>query len=93
MIVPVSAVVGRFVASARSKAGVASDAPSASSTPPKETVELTSEAFATLVSVFAEPSIDLPVRVCASDEPTTSPVGIDLPRTVVAVRTSLPLTW
>ena len=92
MIVPVSAVVGRFVASARSKAGVASDAPSASSTPPKETVELTSEALAILVNAFVEPLIVLAVRVCASDEPTTSPVGIDLPRTVVAVRTSLPLT-
>ena len=67
---------GYAVASDKSKAGVASEAPKATETPPYETVEFVNELFPMLLKVFEAPLIVLFVKVSVVALPTKVSVEV-----------------
>ena len=82
VIVPVSAVVGKLVASDRSKAGVASAAPSATDTPPNDTELFAKLLFANCVLNVVLPSTVISPCIRTSDAKVETPTNVDIPAIV-----------
>ena len=79
---PVSAVVGKLVASDKLNAGVASAAPSATDTPPKDTVLFAKLLFAIAVDNTVVPSTVIFPCILTSDAKVETPTNVDIPAMV-----------